>query len=499
MDGFVGDDMAFGHDEVEAFGLEGELQNLSLVDGESVTNAYFDISVEPDDMAVFLTITSAHGGDSVTLQDIHHALAQAGVVHGICTEALEKAVQAGQCQQVCIAQGTPATAGSSTRFESLLDTLRDRGRSASDDATVDYRELGNLLLVAPGDALMRRIPARSGKDGLTVTGKVLSAPVHADIAYARDLAGVVPDEQDPDLLRAAVAGVPALRPNGVIVNPMVEVQAVDLDSGNIDFDGTLRVHGDIKAGMTVRVRADVIVMGTVEAATIKAGGNLVVHGGIVGGASARTASAVTERLAQIECGGSVQALFINHAFVSAGEDVRVEREVFNSDVAAGHAVVVGTSDSQGSIIGGRTRALRCVQAATLGSMAGVPTEIQVGVNPNADSQRQELERERRRLDEERGKLEQLMIFLQRNPDKAADGLGERVALTHAKALGELALIHEKEQALADELRLLEGATIVARRQFWDGVQLRIGKRSRVLLEDFPAGRAVLRDDEVVID
>src|SRR5690606_8991545 len=146
--------------------------------------------------------------------------------------------------------------------------------SASDDTAVDYRELGNLLLVAPGDALMRRIPAKPGKDGFTVTGKVLPAPAHIDIAYAKDLAGVVFDDHDPDLLRAAVAGVPAVRPNGVLVNPMVEVQAVDLGSGNLGFVGTFRVRGDIKAGMTVQVRAAVIVMGTVEAATIKAGGNL---------------------------------------------------------------------------------------------------------------------------------------------------------------------------------------------------------------------------------
>jgi uncharacterized protein (DUF342 family) len=491
--------MTVDHGGAEAYGIEQDWQDPFSTGAKAVTNAYSEIRVEPDEMAVFLTLTPARGGDDISLHDVLDALEQAGVVHGILMAHIEKAVQAGQCHELCIAHGTPATAGSPTRFASLLDDLRARGRAASEEATVDYRELGSLLLVAPGDLLMRRIPARPGKEGSTVTGKVLQAPAHADIPYAKDLAGVAADDDDPNLLRAAVAGVPALRPNGVVVDPVVEVQAVDLDSGNIDFDGALRVNGDIKAGMTVRVSADVTVMGTVEAATIMAGGDLIVHGGIVGGSSARTPSADAERLARVECGGSVQALFINHASVTAGHEVRVEREIFNSDVAAGHAVMVGASDSQGSIIGGRTRALRFVQAATLGSMAGAPTEVQVGVNPNADSQRQALERERRRLEEERDKIEQLMIFLQRNPDKATGGLEERVSLTHAKALGDLALLNEKEQALADELRLLEEATIEARQHFRDGVQLRIGKRSRTLLEDLPAGRALLRDDEVMIE
>lgn len=483
----------------EAVKAEDGPHEWSLAGGGAVTDAYFQVNVEPDDMAVFLTITPGRGGRGVDLREIQEALAQAGVVHGVNADAVEKAVQAGYCNQLCIAQGTPAMTGSPTRFESLLEVLRAKARPASEEASVDYRDLGNLLLVAPGDELMRRIPATSGRDGLTVTGKVLPAPAQADIPYAKDLTGVAPDEGDPDLLRAAIAGIPALRPNGVIVNPVVEVQAVDLESGNINFDGALRVRGDIKAGMVVQVGGDAIVMGTVEAATMKVGGNLVVHGGIVGGSSARTSSADSERLAKVECDGSVQALFINHASVSAGVDVRVEREIFNSDVAAGNAVMVGASESQGSIVGGRTRALRQIQAATLGAMVGTPTELQVGVNPNADSLRQALERERRSLEEERGKLEQLIIFLQRNPAKAAGGVGDKVSLTHAKTLGELALIDEKERALADELKMLEGATIEARRQFWDGVQLRIGKRSRTLLEDYPGGRALLRDDEVEIE
>lgn len=490
--------MTFDQSEAGALGVGDGSRDRSPACEGNITNACFQVSVEPGEMAVFLTITPARGGDDVELQEIREALAQAGVVHGLNAAALENAVQAGRCDRLCIAQGTPATAGSPTRFESLLDALREKTRAAVDDATVDYRELGNLLLVAPGDALMRRVPATPGRDGLTVTGRVLPAPAQVQIPYAGDLTGVAPDTDDPDLLRAAIAGTPALRPHGVIVNPVVEVQAVDLQSGNIHFDGALRVHGDIKAGMTVQVKGDAVVMGTVEAATMRVGGNLVVHGGIVGGSSARTPSAAGERLARIECEGSVQALFINHASVSAGGELRVEREIFNSDVAAGNAVTVGAA-SGGSIVGGRTRALRCVQAATLGSMAGTPTEIQVGLNPNADSQRQILERERRRLEEDRDKLEQLIVFLQRNPAKAEGGLGERVSLTHAKTLGELALVGEKEQALADELRLLEGATIEARQQFWDGVQLRIGKRTHTLLEDFPAGRALLRDDEVVIE
>ena len=61
------------------------------------------------------------------------------------------------------------------------------------------------------------------------------------------------------------------------VNPVVEVDAVDLTTGNINFEGSLQVRGDISATMEVRVTGDVVVNGTMEAALVEAGGNVTVR------------------------------------------------------------------------------------------------------------------------------------------------------------------------------------------------------------------------------
>src|SRR5690606_11506561 len=118
---FAGDKMTFARGAtIEVLGAD--LEDAASTPDTTVANAYFDLTVESDQMAVFLTITPGHGGDGVSLPEIQDALAQAGVVHGIAMAELEKAVQAGQCHELCIAQGTPAVAGSPTQFESLLDT-----------------------------------------------------------------------------------------------------------------------------------------------------------------------------------------------------------------------------------------------------------------------------------------------------------------------------------------------------------------------------------------
>ena len=121
----------------------------------------------------------------------------------------------------------------------------------NEDDRVDLRDLGSLLLVNPGTALMRRTPAKPGKDGMDVLGKPIAADPVVDMPFAVDLSGVAADPNDPNRLLAVIAGSPRVLPNGVSVSPVVDVEAVDLHSGNVTFDGSLRVSGDIRTGMSV--------------------------------------------------------------------------------------------------------------------------------------------------------------------------------------------------------------------------------------------------------
>ena len=157
----------------------------------------------------------------------------------------------------------------------------------------------------------------------------------ADTQFSSDMSGVEIDPDDPLLLRAAIAGSPKLINQGVQVNPVVEVDAVDLTTGNINFEGSLQVRGDISATMEVRVTGDVVVNGTMEAALVEAGGNVTVKGGIIGMAEAMQDASGPARTAHIVCGGELKARFIENAIISAGQNVEVEREIRQCSIAAG--------------------------------------------------------------------------------------------------------------------------------------------------------------------
>ena len=75
---------------------------------------------------------------------------------------------------------------------------------------------------------------------------------------------------------------------------------------------------------------------------------------------------------------------------------------------------------QTAIMGGQIRALQAVRAGTIGSPAGVPTLVQAGLDPHADIKRTALTRKRVKMNEEKAKLEQLLLFLHSHPERAGD-------------------------------------------------------------------------------
>jgi uncharacterized protein (DUF342 family) len=68
----------------------------------------------------------------------------------------------------------------------------------------------------------------------------------------------------------------------VAVEATLTIPRVDLNSGNVYFEGRIVVTGDVIAGMKVRSDSEVIIHGVVEAAEIEAKGDIVVKGGVIG-------------------------------------------------------------------------------------------------------------------------------------------------------------------------------------------------------------------------
>ena len=235
-------------------------------------DAAIQVEVAPDEMAAQVSLVAPQGGKPASVDEVLQALADAGVVFGIDTAALAQACAAGQVAHVAVASGAAPENGRDTAFEPLLPKTTDRAPKLDANGLIDYREHGGITVVKPGEALMRRVPPTPGVAGHTVRGRELPPRAGVDEPFAPALAGAQVASDDPNLLKAAVTGQPVLVDRGVTVEPLLRVKEVNLATGNIYFDGTVQVDGEVMHGMKVQASGDIVVGGTVDGGLLEAGG-----------------------------------------------------------------------------------------------------------------------------------------------------------------------------------------------------------------------------------
>lgn len=447
-------------------------------------DAECSLRLSEDLMVAYLNIVPAEGGREVSSSDVDELLRMAGVTYGILHQEIADALAAGSCEDAVIARGQLPLEGIPARFISLLEERREELTHVDDHAVVKFRDLSRLLIVKPGDKLMQRIPPVQGSSGIDIKGQVAFAKPLPDLHFGHEYPGAAPAD-DPDILVALIEGQPTLTGYGVMVNPVIEVPVLDLSVGNVVFDGTLHVHGDVIAGMSVKVTGDVIIRGTLEAAHIEAGGNVAVGGGIIGHADARPgANHLPADTAVVRCKGSVQALFVENAHIEAGDSIFIDRSSRQCELIALNDIVVGKVGSKNSqIIGGVTQAKHMIRAQVMGAASGVKTRLQVGMDPYAEEVIAHKQKLVQRKTEEFDKVVKLLTFFKANPKKADPTTLPRIISTGKQLQEELAILNQELQQLNECLKVDEDAHIEMGKAVFFGTEAKIGKQVWIAKDD----------------
>ncbi|AJE04288.1 FapA family protein [Geobacter pickeringii] len=461
----------------------------------------FAIRCSHDGVEAYLIIAPPWGGTPVSLDQVRRGLTEKKIVTGVRHAEIEAAVASGRPQEILAASGCPPEPGTDGELISLLPEVKERiPRCAGEDGIVDYRNLGELVSVAAGTPLMRRIPPVPGTVGESVFGKEIPPPPVADVQFAQNPSGAEISPDDPNLLVAAIAGQPVLAKDCVTVEPVLTMKSVDLSSGNLSFIGSIVVTGDITAGMTVQASGDISVGGVVEAAKVEAGGNIEVNGGIIGQGEVRNARGeLGEETARVSAKGSVTALFTENAVVTAGSDILVQGFVMQSELSAGNRIAVGEEGSQkGHIIGGSCQAVNRIQAITLGSHAGVHTMVCVGVDPTVREKfstvKLKLQEKERELDEITKKLS----YFTENPAKALPNQVEKTRLDREKLATAVAELSGEKKRLQKRLERVANAQITVERSVLSGVIISIGTKALQIVEDLGPTTFRLEEGEIVV-
>jgi uncharacterized protein (DUF342 family) len=441
-------------------------------------NGEFIINVAEDKMTAWLTMTPAYGGTPVTFEQIRQSLNEKGIVSGLISAAdIEAVLKEGQATDFMIAQGLPPVPGTDAQFHSLVPEIQERRPQIDERGIADFRDLGQLILVRQGDPLMRRTLPTEGKKGRNILGQVIAPRPSLNTPFTADLKGAIFDPEDSNLLRATIVGQPLLFPNGVMVSPTITVPQVSIATGNLSFDGTINILGDVMEGMKVYALEDIFIGGTVEAAEIEAGGNISIKGGIIGN-SDPNGSTATSIGGKITCKGSVSARFAKYAKIDAGTSIIIEEYSMNNQLTAMNQILIGKpGGKKGLICGGTARAMMLIQAASIGSGAGIKTYIQAGLNPHTSEQLNNIEREIEALEKKQEDITKIITFVENNPEKDKNGLLDKARNTLENLTSEIAGLQTERESLLAEMSFAEYAKVVVDKTLCNGVEIQIGDQT----------------------
>lgn len=443
----------------------------------------FELEIAPDAMSAWVALTPAQGGTAVTTEDLYAALDEAGVVFGIDKPALKTACDNASGGRVAVATGIPPQSGADARFEMLIADSRDRAPKVNAQGLVDFRELGAIPLVEAGQALMRRIPSTAGLEGRNIRGEILQPLPGHDVAFADHMVGACVADDDPNLLRAVFNGQPVYTGNAVTVEQVVHVKNVSVASGNISFDGTVHVDGEVLPGMKVHATGDIIVTGTVDNGDLDAGGNVQVAGGIIAHAT-------------VKAGGSVSARFVENSSIYAGTTIAIDDMALQSDLQAMNQIMIGIkSAKRGRLVGGSARAMMLIRTPLLGAANSGVTNVLVGVNPVLEAKYQELllRIEKQKVDEDN--LQKLVQQLGKLGDKK--DMLERAKASWQRAVQTWAQLLPERDELEKQLALIENARVEVGIGVCGAVDLIFGKKVQRLRRNYDAGAFVTTDGRIV--
>ena len=374
------------------------------------------------------------GGDRIEFEAAKEKILQAGVTHGFNEQALRGALYDRKYgEPYIVAEATPAQDGGDAKLIFHFSTDERTGRPREiGGGRVDYKSLDLFVPVSEGQLLVTKTPATAGNPGTTVKGKPIKERPGRDIALPKGKNIVINAEKTE--VHAKTSGFVELVKGSVNVSNVYSIEGdCGPNVGNIDFDGSVKISGNVLSGHVLKATGSVVIEGVVGASEIIAGGNVEIKLGMQGVSKGR-----------IEAGGSVSLMYIERGTVIADGSITVDASI-HSILEAGDSIYA--KGTRGNIIGGRAGAAKEIVVNSIGSDSYAQTEVEVGVMPQKRARLTHLEKERERLTGELHKINQLDAYLEKSKEKLeTDTYAKlhRSGVENRRAYNELLEEHEAE-------------------------------------------------------
>ena len=259
--------------------------------------------------------------------------------------------------------GTPVQEGEDGRIIEHYPRQLSKSVKLDERGVADYRAMNYMQVINEGDVICDIIPPKPGVAGVRVDGTV--AEPRACKAATVPKGANTELTEDGTQLRAAKGGHLEFDGSKFLIKLILDIPGdIDYKTGNIDYVGDVHIRGDVRGTFIVKATGNVTIDGLVEAATVEAGGDVLISCGVLG-----------DNNAVIKSGGNIRAKYLDNCEAYAGKSIFADC-IISSQVCSDESVQV--TSGRGTIIGGSIVAAHSIKARLVGTESGRKTEIELG-------------------------------------------------------------------------------------------------------------------------
>ena len=339
-----------------------EKTKMPIQNGEAVKKRFscFDMLLNQSGMEAIVILPNP--GVPIAQDEVLSAIKEADIKKGV-DYAVVKAICDGTTSGdiVTLAKGVMPQAGADGWYEFFFDTNVKSNPVLMEDGSVDYQNAKWFELVK-GQTVAVYHEAQEGTPGYTIMGESLATKKGKEKPILTGSGFQILEDKKTYI--ATENGKIELKDNRLVISSLLVLDDVTSATGNVDFDGSIYVRGNVGQGVSIHATRDVLVDGYTESSVIEAGGDIILKKG--NNASGR---------GFLRANGDVMGMFFESARVWAGGKVSANY-CLRSEIHAGTRIEI--SGRNGVLAGGLAQAQNLIQATNIGNEASLATRLVLG-------------------------------------------------------------------------------------------------------------------------
>jgi len=422
---------------------------------EPYENASFKLKIQEDASRALIDLYPAKGGGKkLNIESIYSELNLENISYGLKEDVLKNAVKEVNenektIKNLLIAEFLPAQDGEDGRLDLFFKTTSNL--VLDDDVRIDFKQRGSIPYIEANKLMARIMDPTKGEPGKNIKGEIIEP--REGIAVVPKLGNNV--EQKANEFFAKISGWPIYRNNTIDVLPYFETEGdVSYATGNIVFQGTVMVKGDVQTGFSVdATNGDVIVAGNCNQGHLKSTGNIIVKGGVI--------------KSEIEVKGDFTAKFVEYSHLRVWGDTHILGSLLQNVILCKKSVFV--NKGKGIILGGKIFAQASIQCLSVGNEAQTETLLFSGEDFFTKQKLVSVKKDIQKLLEEKNDSE---IFLQETFDEKIE---KKVSLLQHQ----LRRLNLLEQSLSDRIQFVhleQGSFVYVKSDIFSGTIISVKEK-----------------------